>query len=245
MCALSIKVPIRKKSGNLFNEPCIYTGGNFNFFYYTNSSIVVCNVNSKSCFFSSSSSSYSLSVSVSLSLSLSFSLSLSLSLYLSLSLSLSDFYTRTQTRPLSPPFFLSLSKSLRLYISPSIYLSIYLSLSLYIYIYIYIKMGGLFSFLLKAINCINHSSIFSRTTPLHFSFKMFPLLRKYIISPSSPKAILNYYTSPTKELIMNHRFLCLERLVSIGQKKARKPLIVVARTLSSRTKKIKILFQFI
>ena len=24
MCVLSIKVPIRKKSGNLFNEPCIY-----------------------------------------------------------------------------------------------------------------------------------------------------------------------------------------------------------------------------
>ena len=23
MCVLSIKVPIRKKSGNLFNEPCI------------------------------------------------------------------------------------------------------------------------------------------------------------------------------------------------------------------------------
>ena len=24
MCVLSIKVPIRKKSGNLFNEPCVY-----------------------------------------------------------------------------------------------------------------------------------------------------------------------------------------------------------------------------
>ena len=24
MCVLSIKVPIRKKSGNLFNDPCIY-----------------------------------------------------------------------------------------------------------------------------------------------------------------------------------------------------------------------------
>ena len=24
MCVLLIKVPIRKKSGNLFNEPCIY-----------------------------------------------------------------------------------------------------------------------------------------------------------------------------------------------------------------------------
>ena len=24
ICVLSIKVPIRKKSGNLFNEPCIY-----------------------------------------------------------------------------------------------------------------------------------------------------------------------------------------------------------------------------
>ena len=25
MCVLSREVPIRKKSGNLFNEPCIYT----------------------------------------------------------------------------------------------------------------------------------------------------------------------------------------------------------------------------
>ena len=24
MCVLSVKVPIRKKSGNLFNEPCLY-----------------------------------------------------------------------------------------------------------------------------------------------------------------------------------------------------------------------------
>ena len=34
MCVLSIKVPIRKKSGNLFNEPCMYMWG------YTNGKIV-------------------------------------------------------------------------------------------------------------------------------------------------------------------------------------------------------------
>ena len=26
MCVLSIKVPIRKKAGNIFNDPCIYSG---------------------------------------------------------------------------------------------------------------------------------------------------------------------------------------------------------------------------
>ena len=29
MCVLSIKVPIRKKSGNLFNEPCRYALGQY------------------------------------------------------------------------------------------------------------------------------------------------------------------------------------------------------------------------
>ena len=32
MCVLSIKVPIRKKSGNLFNDPRIYIKGIFTYF---------------------------------------------------------------------------------------------------------------------------------------------------------------------------------------------------------------------
>ena len=39
MCVLSIKVPIRKKSGNLFNDPRIYSHPQTDFFLYQNSSV--------------------------------------------------------------------------------------------------------------------------------------------------------------------------------------------------------------